>query len=155
MVEIVPGLFLGNRESAFDRERLRAAGITHVVNCAAELPCYFEGEFIYQALGLYDPDPGLIVCLPDACAFIDDARRSGKVLVHCVASISRSPAVILAYLCHLGDDLEGAARKFGRVVQTAPDRLFLHQIAEHRGHALSDAALKRLERLLIGEDLSA
>jgi hypothetical protein len=153
MVEIVPGLYLGSRESARDRDRLRAAGITHIVNCAAELSCYFEGEFVYRELRLHDPDPALVVCLPGVCAFIDEGLRSGKVLVHCFAAVSRSPAVVLAYLCHLGDELEAAARKFGRIFPTAPDRLFLHQIAEQRGHALSREALTRLERLLLGERL--
>jgi hypothetical protein len=42
MWTIFDNLFLGNREDACDRQRLREAGITHILNCAEELPCYFE-----------------------------------------------------------------------------------------------------------------
>jgi hypothetical protein len=151
MVEIVDGLFLGDRDSAGDRGRLQTAGITHVVNCAEELPCYFEGELVYKALRLRDPDPTFHTRLEDACAFIDRARRQGgKVLVHCFAAVSRSPSVVLAYLCHLGEGLEEAARRLGRLAWTDPDPVFLRQIVAHRGLERSDEELERLGEMLRG-----
>jgi hypothetical protein len=150
MIQIIDRLYLGNREAACDRDRLRAAGVTHILNCAAELPCYFEGEFVYKSLGLRDPDPTFPDRLADACAFLDEARRRGKVLVHCFAAISRSPAVILTYLCHLGDTLERAARRLGEVVWTDPDRLFLAQLAAHLGVACTEADLEQLALALRG-----
>src|SRR3954452_7994567 len=110
MVEILPGLFLGDRESARNKDLLIEKGVTHIVNCTEELPCYFEGEFVYKVLRLRDPDPTFHTRLNDVCAFIDVARRIGGALVHCFAAVSRSPAIVLTYLCHKGDSLEGAAR---------------------------------------------
>jgi hypothetical protein len=148
MIEILEGLYLGNRESARDLKRLREAGITHVVNCADELPNYHDGHFVYLALKLRDPDPELCKHLSQVCGFIDQARTGGRVLVHCFAAISRSPTVVLAYLCHLGHSLEEAARRLGRAAWTDPDLLFLRQLADHHGEERLD--LERLSLLLQG-----
>lgn len=151
MIEIVEGVFLGNREAARDAARLHQHGITHVVNCAEELPNYHEDQFEYLALKLLDPDPNLHLLVPRACAFIDAARqKSGKVLVHCFAAVSRSPAVVLAYLCHRGDTLEAAAMRLGGVVWSDPDWLFLQQLARLRGPELSEEELRHLSGWLRG-----
>lgn len=43
--EIVPGLHITNFFGARNRAKLRAAGITHVVNCGAELDgCFAKAE---------------------------------------------------------------------------------------------------------------
>jgi hypothetical protein len=152
MIQIVEGLFLGNRESACDRARLEQAGVTHILNCAHELPCYHEGAFTYLALRLHDPDPSLHTRLAQACAFIDAGRRQGKVLVHCVAAISRSPTVVLAYLCHLGEPLLEAARRLARIIHTGPDPIFLHQLACHFGAPCDEDELERLELILLGRE---
>jgi hypothetical protein len=151
MIEIVEGLYLGNREAARDLGRLRQAGITHIVNCTCELPNYHEGQFVYLALGLSDPDPELETHFPAVFSFIDEARRGGgRVLVHCFAAISRSPSVVLAYLCHLGDPLEEAARKLGAVVWCDPDVLHLEQLARHLGLGYAEPELLRLSYVLQG-----
>jgi hypothetical protein len=94
--EILPDLFLGDRSDARACELLRKRGIPHIVNCSKELPCHFEKEFIYLWLALEDPDPVFAAKIPAVCAFIDEGRTRGKVMVHCTGGVSRSPAVILA-----------------------------------------------------------
>ena len=150
MIQILEGLFLGNREAVRDLSRLRKAGITHIVNCTDELPNYHEEHFIYLAMKLFDPDPCFHQHIPAVCHFIDDGRRQGRVLVHCFASISRSPAVVLSYLCHLGDPLERAAERLAEIVWTSPDRIFLAQLAEHLGESCTDHKLRQLEFTLQG-----
>jgi hypothetical protein len=151
MIEIVEGLYLGNRESARDRRRLRQAGITHIINCAEELPNYHQDDFTYLALGLRDPDSRMHEHFAAVCTFIDDARqKQGKVLVHCYAAISRSPAIVMTYLCHLGNTMEAAAQKLGDIVWTDPDWTFLEQLAGHRGDTIDDERLMRLSLLLQG-----
>ncbi len=150
MIEVVHRLYLGNRESARDLPRLKGAGITHVVNCADELPNYHDGQLVYLALRLRDPDPELRKHLARVCGFIDQARQEGRVLVHCFAAISRSPTVVLAYLCHQGRSLEEAARHLGQLAWCDPDRLFLRQIAEHHGEESGEERLRRLALLLQG-----
>jgi protein-tyrosine phosphatase len=150
MIQILDNLYLGDRESAIDLRRLKEAGITHVVNCASELPNYHENEFVYLPLMLFDPDPKYHLHIAAVCAFIDDARTKGKVLVHCFASISRSPAVMLAYLCHLGEPLRQAAVRLAKRVWTAPDGIFLQQLAKHLEEELTGEGLRELENILQG-----
>jgi protein-tyrosine phosphatase len=148
--EILPDLFLGDRSDAFDRKHLLARGISHVVNCSRELPCHFEGEFCYLWLRLEDPDPHFAGKIPELCGFIDEGRRVGKVMVHCTGGVSRSPAVILAYLCHLEGSLERAAEILRKAVPTGIDDAFLHQMAQVQGTPLSKAELKVLQNKLLG-----
>src|SRR5260221_134546 len=118
MRQILEGLYLGGMEAARDLPQLRAAGITHIVNCAEELPNYHESEFTYLTLKLADPDPRMHRHFRSVCAFIDEGRRTGGVLVHCFAAVSRSPSIVLTYLCHQGDTLEAAARRLSAIVWT-------------------------------------
>jgi hypothetical protein len=150
MIQILEGLYLGNREAARDLARLKEAGITHVVNCADELPCYHAGELVYLALRLRDPDDTFHDRIADFCAFIDEARQQGRVLVHCFAAVSRSPAVVLAYLCHLGHELEAAAGLLGAAVWTDPAPTFLAQIAAHRKLEYTREQLDAVADVLLG-----
>jgi hypothetical protein len=83
---ILEGLYLGSMEDARDLVRLREAGVTHIVNCTEEVPNYHEAAFTYLWLQLADPDPRMHRHFDKACAFIDEGRRKGGVLVHCFAA---------------------------------------------------------------------
>jgi protein-tyrosine phosphatase len=99
---------------------------------------------------LRDPDPELRTHLSRVCGFIDQGRAEGRVLVHCFAAVSRSPSVVLAYLCHQGHSLEQAARHLGKRVWCDPDLLFLRQLAEHHGEETGEERLMRLADILQG-----
>jgi hypothetical protein len=148
--EILPDLYLGDRGDASDRERLRRRGITHIVNCSKELPCHFEGVFEYLWLRMDDPDPAFAAKIAAFCDFMDAGRRRGKVMVHCTGGVSRSPAVILAYLCHLEGSLEKAVARLAKSVQTGIDEDFFHPLARFHGGELSRAAIKALQERLLG-----
>jgi protein-tyrosine phosphatase len=150
MWEILPDLFLGDRGDARDRERLQKHGITHIANCSKELPCHFEEEFVYLWLKMEDPDPAFAAMIPEFCAFIDAGRLQGKVMVHCMGGVSRSPAVILAYLCQLDGSMEKAAVRLSRAVQTGIDESFLYQLAQWRGVELTAAEVKALQQKMLG-----
>jgi hypothetical protein len=148
--EILPDLFLGDRGDACDRRLLCQRGITHIINCSKELPCHFEGEFVYLWLRMDDPDPRFAAMMPEFCTFLDQGRRAGKVMVHCTGGVSRSPAVVLAYLAQLEGSLERAAERLSRAVQTGIDDDFLHQLARTRGVRLSPAELEAIQQTLLG-----
>ena len=150
MIEIMENLYLGNREHARDDGRLVAAGITHIVNCTAELPNYHEERFHYHAMQMTDPDPTFHDRISAACTFIDEGRKSGKVLVHCFAAVSRSPSTILAYLCHQGDTLEQAASRLAAIVWTSPDVTFLQQLARFLAVDRPVEDFDRLGDILVG-----
>ena len=150
MWQVMPSLFLGDLQDARDLPALKREGITHIVNCASELPCYFAEEFTYLALTLRDPDASLGSHIGKACEFIDGGRLNGRVLVHCIRAGSRSPAVVLAYLCHAGYPMYLAAQRLGRIVSTRPDEVFLQQLAEYQGMKLSAAEIEDLSSALLG-----
>jgi hypothetical protein len=148
--EVLPNLYLGDRIDSRDRALLSKHRITHVVNCAVGLPCVFPSEFRYLSLELKDPDPEFSKRVPAAMKFIDEGLANAAVLVHCGAGISRSAAVVLSYLCHLGRPLNDACAELSRAVLTGMDELFLAQIAEAQGMTLSKQQLKELLLVLVG-----
>ena len=137
MWRIARNLYLGDRKDAHDRELLVGTGVTHVVNCAHEVPSWYRRDFRYLRLRLTDPDPEFHESIEAFCKFIHRGRKAGGVLVHCAAGLSRSPSVILAYLVWRGRTLEDALALLARRVGEAdgyfiePDHSFLEQIEVH------------------------
>ncbi|TYZ62318.1 hypothetical protein PybrP1_009482 [[Pythium] brassicae (nom. inval.)] len=94
-------LFVGGAAAAKNRAALRAAGVTHVINCAANVaPDFFPDDFVYYNLRLRDHSSQDIARhFYTVFDFIETARRrGGRVFVHCVKGISRSPTMAIAYL---------------------------------------------------------
>uniref|UniRef100_A0A914W0U6 protein-tyrosine-phosphatase n=1 Tax=Plectus sambesii TaxID=2011161 RepID=A0A914W0U6_9BILA len=101
-VEILPFLYLGNAQNASDLQTLEAYGIRYILNVTPNLPNTFETDkrFKYLQISIDDHwSQNLASHFPRAIAFIDEARSKGEgVLVHCLAGISRSVTVTVAYL---------------------------------------------------------
>ncbi|XP_068149786.1 dual specificity protein phosphatase Mpk3 [Drosophila tropicalis] len=104
-VEIIPGLlFLGNASHSGDSNALQKYNIKYVLNVTPDLPNEFEKSGIIKYLQIpitdhYSQD--LAIHFPDAIQFIEEARSANSaVLVHCLAGVSRSVTVTLAYLMH-------------------------------------------------------
>jgi protein-tyrosine phosphatase len=137
MWPILRRLYLGDQRDAKDLTLLRRHKITHVLNCAAEIPCYHEPRLIYLQVSLNDPDFAFGDWIPEICQFINTGRRTGRVLVHCRQGLSRSPAAIVTYLCHRGKTVAEALEHLRlRVGESEaeffrPHEVFLDQIREH------------------------
>ncbi|KAM8708081.1 hypothetical protein ACLKA7_015108 [Drosophila subpalustris] len=103
-VEIIPGLFLGNASHSCDSNALQKYNIKYVLNVTPDLPNEFEKLGIIKYLQIpitdhYSQD--LAMHFPAAIHFIEEARSANSaVLVHCLAGVSRSVTVTLAYLMH-------------------------------------------------------
>ncbi|XP_069484099.1 dual specificity protein phosphatase 6-like [Ambystoma mexicanum] len=101
-VEILPHLYLGCAKDSTNLDILEEFGIKYILNVTPNLPNLFEnaGEFRYKQIPISDHwSQNLSQFFPDAISFIDEARaKSCGVLVHCLAGISRSVTVTVAYL---------------------------------------------------------
>uniref|UniRef100_A0A1B6BWD5 Dual specificity protein phosphatase n=1 Tax=Clastoptera arizonana TaxID=38151 RepID=A0A1B6BWD5_9HEMI len=101
-VEILPYLFLGNAANSEDLESLSKHGIKYILNVTPDLPNVFEdcGSFKYMQIPIADHwSQNLASFFPQAIDFIEEARKQEKgVLVHCLAGVSRSVTITVAYL---------------------------------------------------------
>uniref|UniRef100_A0A8W8JJ05 Protein-tyrosine-phosphatase n=1 Tax=Magallana gigas TaxID=29159 RepID=A0A8W8JJ05_MAGGI len=99
--EITENLYLSGI-GGINAENLQAAKITHVINMAVELDEYSYPDLDLQIhkFSLRDSvDEDIYIRLEECVQLIDDIQKDGgRILVHCVAGVSRSATVCIAYL---------------------------------------------------------
>nr|Q39491.1 RecName: Full=Dual specificity protein phosphatase [Chlamydomonas moewusii]CAA54910.1 tyrosine phosphate [Chlamydomonas moewusii] len=98
---IVPGkLILSSCEVEESSELLTKLGVTHILQVGEELKPSHPGRFTYLSLPILDMEgQDIVALLPSCFQFLQQAQASGGVcLVHCLAGISRSASVVIAYL---------------------------------------------------------
>lgn len=120
---IRPRLYIGSMADASYWPMVQQLGLTHILNVAVEAqqvdPPYKSEGIKYMMLPLQDsPDQCQILMrqrfrtLRSATQFINSVlkgRQPGTIMVHCVQGLSRSAAVVAAYLMeYLGVNMERA-----------------------------------------------
>ncbi|KNC87803.1 hypothetical protein SARC_00060 [Sphaeroforma arctica JP610] len=129
-------LYLGNKRNSADMESLKALGITHILNVAKECIPQSDNnqDMRYKNIPLLDStEEDILSVLEESILFIDTAKDSnGKILVHCVGGISRSVAVILAYLVRTNEVTLDSAYAFmkERKSNISPNISFMGQLLE-------------------------
>jgi hypothetical protein len=97
--EVLPWLLIGSFGAAEHGERLRAAGVTHLVSLIGVVP---DSANAFETLVLDVSDEGrsdLGRLLPDFMSFVEPVRSAGgRVLVFCNLGVNRSAAVVAGYL---------------------------------------------------------
>lgn len=140
-VEILPYLYLGNASDSSDWTALDKYGIHYVLNVTPNLPNMFEktgSGMKYMQIPIQDHwSQNLSSFFPQAIDFIDEARkRKLGVLVHCLAGISRSVTITLAYLMHelnipLNEAYDFVQRRKANI---SPNLNFLGQLQDFERH---------------------
>lgn len=99
MNKIVPGLYIGSIYDSRNQDQLKARGITHILSIHDKDQENLPG-YNYLCISVKDNSQANIIEHFRACMhFIHGARlQGGKVLVHCLAGMSRSVTVSTAYL---------------------------------------------------------
>ncbi|XP_017265143.1 dual specificity protein phosphatase 7 [Kryptolebias marmoratus] len=135
-VQILPYLYLGCAKDSANLDVLGQHNITYILNVTPNLPNMFEhdGHFRYKQIPISDHwSQNLSQFFPEAISFIDEARskRCG-ILVHCLAGISRSVTVTVAYLMQklnlsLNDAYDFVKRKKSNI---SPNFNFMGQLLD-------------------------
>lgn len=142
MQEVVPGLYLGPY-SAASRSKLQSLiehGITHIVCVRQDIEANFikpnfPDKFKYLVLNIADTaTENIIQHFHKVKTFIDEGLTSGgHVLVHGNAGISRSAALVLAYVMETYELSQ--TRAYAMVQQRRlcinPNRGFMAQLREY------------------------
>lgn len=130
--KVIPGVFIGDAACASSRAFLLDHSISHILICARELNPKFPNDFKYCKLDVVDMKWfDLSPYLEEALGFISTALSLGEnALVHCNKGISRSSAIIIAYLIgKCGMTYEKAFRHLSKVhPKNCPNSAFALQL---------------------------
>ncbi|XP_018428690.1 PREDICTED: dual specificity protein phosphatase 12 [Nanorana parkeri] len=99
MILVLPRLYIGSINDVADVLHLQKAGITHILTVDSVQPdlALFQTKFVKL---LDDSSADILSCLPECLNFLKEAlvTPESSALVHCHAGVSRSAAVVIAYL---------------------------------------------------------
>jgi len=97
--QIIPGLYLGSLDDALQHTKIQSRGVTHILTVAQGVKPAFPDVFRYYVLSLPDSESvDLLSHFTAVFQFITEGISNGGILVHCMAGISRSATLVIAYL---------------------------------------------------------
>ncbi|XP_068097425.1 dual specificity protein phosphatase 8-like [Hyperolius riggenbachi] len=136
VTRILPHLYLGSQNDVMDQEVINQNGITHVLNvsCSCPKPAFISDNHFLRIPINDSYCEKILPWLTAAVEFIGKVQLvNGKVLVHCLAGISRSAAVAIAYIMRsMGLSLDDAYRFVKEKRPTiSPNFNFLGQLLEY------------------------
>jgi protein-tyrosine phosphatase len=103
--QITAALFLGSQYNLIGLEKLKALGVTAIVNMRMH-SVYSEAQYVgFKYLHLPTPDntPPTLDDLRKGADFMDrEIKAGGKVYVHCRQGLGRGPTMAIAYLIKAG-----------------------------------------------------
>lgn len=92
-------IYLGSGYNAANYDVLDGLKITHIINVTDEIPNYYQEDFKYLKIPIFDNTEGsLQASFPAIDEFIDNNQEKKILLVHCYQGASRSASVVLYLL---------------------------------------------------------
>ncbi|XP_060534954.1 dual specificity protein phosphatase 22 isoform X2 [Cylas formicarius] len=99
MSKVLPGLYVGNYRDSKDASQLAKHNITHILAIHDTARRIHSDKHYLCVMASDTPDQNLTQYFPLCNDFIHAARlRDGNVLIHCLAGMSRSVTVAVAYI---------------------------------------------------------
>ncbi|XP_061654678.1 dual specificity protein phosphatase 22-B isoform X2 [Phyllopteryx taeniolatus] len=97
--KVLPDLYLGNFRDARDREQLARNNITHILSIHDNAAPILQ-EMTYLCISAADlPTQNLTQHFKQSIMFMHESRLKGEgCLVHCLAGVSRSVTLVVAYI---------------------------------------------------------
>ncbi|XP_029951424.1 dual specificity protein phosphatase 8 isoform X1 [Salarias fasciatus] len=150
---ILPHLYLGSQKDVLNKDLMAQNGITYVLNASNTCP---KPDFISESHFMRIPVNDnycekLLPWLDKTNEFIDKAKVSNcRVIVHCLAGISRSATIAIAYIMKTMGLSSDDAYRFvkDRRPSISPNFNFLGQLLEF------EKGLRLLQALTSNEELS-
>lgn len=139
-------LYLGDRQLSMDFNALQNMRVSHIINATKKSPNFFPHAFEYMRVPIGDEGSEQLLCwFKSTAAFIEKAKREGAaVLVHCECGMSRSVAIVLAYLMK-GEDyrlVDALELLQDRRPQISPNSSFMAQLVSYEQSLFEDASLR-------------
>lgn len=141
MNKIVDGLYLGNIRDAENRGSMSQNGVTHILSVYNNAKPVLEDK-TYLCINAADASSqNLSQYFKECIAFIHECRLSGgSCLVHCLAGVSRSTTMVVAYLMtvtpYSWEECLSAVRAVRSFV--GPNGGFLQQLQEYERAQVSE-----------------
>uniref|UniRef100_A0A7E4WDD7 protein-tyrosine-phosphatase n=1 Tax=Panagrellus redivivus TaxID=6233 RepID=A0A7E4WDD7_PANRE len=106
VTKIFDHVYLGSQDDALNEEGIKSRGITKIINISENGPCPSfipEDEEHFYRIPINDSySAKLLEHFEKAFQFIDNAKaQNEKVLLHCLAGISRSATLAIGYVMYL------------------------------------------------------
>ncbi|XP_004847859.1 dual specificity protein phosphatase 22 isoform X2 [Heterocephalus glaber] len=104
MNKILPGLYIGNFKDARDVEQLSKNKVTHILSVHDSARPMLEGVKYLCIPAADSPSQNLTRHFKESIEFIHECRLRGEgCLVHCLAGVSRSVTLVIAYIMTVTD----------------------------------------------------
>lgn len=143
-------MFVASVDVACDHSLLKENEVTHILNVASfntqftndrgPGDCAINQLFIYKHVSIMDlPDADIISHFDECFGFIDTALDSGgRILVHCMAGVSRAASIVIGYLMKVKNmDFQTAFNHVkAKRPSIRPNDGFMHQLQNY-GYQLS------------------
>ncbi|MDP9048674.1 MAG: dual specificity protein phosphatase family protein [Bacteroidota bacterium] len=127
--QITADLFLGSQYNLVGLQKLKALGVTAIINMRMHSiykGAHYEG-FHYLHLPTPDNTPPPMEVLIEGADFADaEIKNGGKVYIHCRQGIGRGPTMALAYLIKTGltfDDALALVKKTRSFIKPRPGQV--------------------------------
>ncbi|EFN87802.1 Dual specificity protein phosphatase 19 [Harpegnathos saltator] len=97
VASVIPGLYLSSQDPVVCSDILKKYKIGHILSIGINISEKFDDIRYYNSDLLDLPESDIMPSIKE-CVDIIHANRKENILVHCNAGVSRSPAIIIAYL---------------------------------------------------------